>query len=78
MKRALHSHAETLLAAELLRLPPEERERVEAACLRVVDAVVEGVLDEARSEPRLAVVLESIYGSRSRISAWPAEAALRG
>jgi hypothetical protein len=78
MKRALQSHAEMLLAAELRRLPPEQRERVQAACGRVVAAVVDGVLDEARGEPRLAAVLESLYGPRSRISAWPAEAALRG
>jgi len=76
--RAIHAHAETLLMAELRRLPPEQREAVQAACRRVVGAVVDGVLDDARSEPRLAAVLGSIYGPPSRISAWPAEAALRG
>lgn len=78
MREALHHHAESLVAAELRRrVPAGERDRLEAASLRVTAAVVEGILDEARREPRLAAVLASIYGPRTRISAWPAEAVRR-
>ena len=78
MRRALHAHAETLLAAELRRLPEAERERLRPVCAHVAAALVEGVLDEAGGEPRLAAALGSIYGSQTRISAWPAEAVRRG
>jgi hypothetical protein len=77
VRHALHVHAEALLAAELRRIPVAERERVRAACLRVAAAVVEGVLDEARAEPRLAAALASIYEPATRIPAWPVEAARR-
>jgi hypothetical protein len=77
MRQALEAHAQTLLAAELRRVPAAERELLGAACLPVVAAVVEGMLDEARAEPRLAAALASIYNPRTRISAWPVEAARR-
>jgi hypothetical protein len=77
MREAVQRHAETLVAAELRRLPAGERERVREACLQVAAALADGVLDEARLEPRLAAVLASIYGPRTTISAWPAEAVRR-
>lgn len=77
MRRALHAHAETLVAAELRRLPADQRERLEAVCLQIAAALVEGVLDNARTEPRLEAALASIYDPQTRISAWPAEAVRR-
>jgi hypothetical protein len=84
MKAALHRHAEALLEQELARargLTPQERRRVERACTTVAAAVVDGVLDEARCEPRLAAALASIYRSeraaRTTLPAWPVEAARR-
>ncbi|TML26274.1 MAG: hypothetical protein E6G26_12085 [Actinobacteria bacterium] len=85
MKNAFHEHSEEVLARELARvreLPPGRRRRVERACADVAAAVVDGILDEARSEPRLAAALASIYGpeppARTTLSPWPAEAARRG
>ena len=78
MRHALEAHAETLVEAELRRLPSDQRESLRAVCRSVAVAVAEGVLDDARNEPRLAAALVSIYGPQTRISAWPAEAVRRG
>jgi hypothetical protein len=78
MRDAIHAHAKSLVSAELRRAPADERERIEAACLSVAAAVAEGVLDDARREPRLAAALASIYDPPTRIPAWPAEAVRRG
>jgi hypothetical protein len=85
MREALHRHTEALLEHELARargLTPQERNRVERACATVAAAVVDGVLDEARREPRLAAALTFIYPAerpaRTTLPAWPAEAARRG
>jgi len=84
MRDAFHEHSEAVLARELAQLkelPPDRRRRVERACAVVAAAVVEGILDEARREPRLAAALASIYGpeppARSTLSPWPAEAVRR-
>jgi hypothetical protein len=84
MRRAIHDHAEALLAHELARargLSPQQRRRVARTCSSVAAAVVEAVLDEARGEQRLAAALASIYGSeplaRTTLPAWPVEAARR-
>jgi hypothetical protein len=73
----LEAHAETLVDAELRKLPSDQREHLRDVCNRVALAVAEGVLDDARTEPRLAAALLSIYGPQTRISPWPAEAVRR-
>jgi hypothetical protein len=82
MKHAFHEHAEDVLARELRRVPEEQRARIAAACGQVTAAVVEGVLEDARGEPRVAAALASIYGSdevpTTTIVPWPVEAARRG
>jgi hypothetical protein len=85
MREALRRHTEALLEHELARtkgLSPRERRHVRRACATVVAAVVDGVLDEARREPRLAAALTFIYPAerpaRTTLPAWPAEAARRG
>jgi hypothetical protein len=77
VRPALEAHAETLVDAELRKLPADQRDRLGAVCRQVAAAVVDGVLDNARDEPRLAAALVSIYGPQTRISAWPAEAVRR-
>ena len=64
--RALHSHADALVERELrrlVRLPPEERDAVADVARRVTSAVLEGILDHARHDARVAHSLLSIYGS---------------
>jgi hypothetical protein len=63
MRRAFHEHANTVVARELRRVPEEQRTRIAALCARVAAAVVEGVVEDAHEEPRLAAALASIYGS---------------
>ena len=84
MRRELHRHAEAVLSRELGRLKhlsPVERARVEDACSTALAASVEGILEEAQGEPRLAAALASIYPpqqtARSTLSTWPVEAARR-
>jgi hypothetical protein len=84
MREALQRHLDTLLEQELARakgLTPQERRRVARACNTITASVVDGVLDEARAEPRLEAALASIYRAeplaRTTLSAWPAEAARR-
>jgi hypothetical protein len=48
--------------ASLRPLPGDRRRAVEDLAAAVADAVVEGVLDQARREPALAAALASIYG----------------
>jgi hypothetical protein len=82
MRRGFHEHAEAVVAHELARVPEEQRARIAALCARVAAAIVEGVLEDARGEPRLAVALVSIYGSdevpTTTIAPWLVEAARRG
>jgi hypothetical protein len=82
MRRAFHEHAVEVLARELRRAPEEQRSRIAAVCAQVTAAVVEGVLEDARGEPRVAAALASIYGSDSvpttTIAPWPVEAVRRG
>lgn len=82
MRRAFYDHAAAVLTRELRRAPEEQRSRIAAVCAQVTAAVVEGVLEEARGEPRVAAVLASIYGSdevpTSTIAPWPVEAVRRG
>jgi hypothetical protein len=82
MRHAFHEHAEGVLAGELRGVPEEHRARIAAACAQVTAAVVEGVLEDARREPRLAAALVSIYGSdevpTTTIVPWLVEAARRG
>ena len=82
MRRAFHEHAEDVLARELRRVPEDQRSRIAAACAQVTAAVVEGVLEDARGEPRVAAALASIYGSdgvpTTTIAPWLVEAARRG
>jgi hypothetical protein len=66
MKRAFHEHADAVVAHELRRVPEEQRLSIELVCAQVTAAVVEGVLEDAREEPRLAAALASIYGSDAR------------
>ena len=77
MRQALEAHVETLVDAELRKLPSDQRDRVRGVCRQVAAAVADGVLDKARDEPRLAAALVSIYGPQTRISVWPAEAVRR-
>ena len=60
---AFHEHAEYVLARELRRVPEEQRMRIETVCAEVIASVIEGVLEDARGEPRLGAALASIYGS---------------
>jgi hypothetical protein len=46
----------------LARLPAESRGAVDESVARIVDAVVDGVLDHARYDPRVASALEAVYG----------------
>jgi hypothetical protein len=82
MRHAFHRHAEDVLARELGRVPEKQRTRIAAACAQVTAAVVEGVLEDARGEPRVAAALASIYGSdevpTTTIAPWLVEAAQRG
>jgi hypothetical protein len=77
MRRAFQRHAEEVLARELRRAPRDQRPRIRAVCEQVATAIVEGVLEDARHEPRLAAALASIYDSETRIAAWPVEAVRR-
>ena len=68
-ERALRRHAQAVLEQELRRarkrlaeLPDERCRAFEETTARVVAAVVDSVLDEARREPALARALASIYG----------------
>lgn len=86
---AFRRHADDVVERELRRaqgrlaaLPPDRREEVEELALRVAAALVDGVLEQARDEPRLAQALCRIYHGGAhepgtRISAWPVEAARR-
>ena len=82
MRRAFHDHAEAVLARELRRVPEEHRSSIALVCAQVAAAVVEGVLQSAREEPRVAEALASIYRSdeepATTISPWLVEAARRG
>lgn len=68
--RAFHRHAELVLDHEfhrargrLARLPAERRGAVEDVSGRVATALVDCVLEQARSDPSLAQALLSIYGA---------------
>jgi hypothetical protein len=70
--RAFHRHAEAVLDHELhrargrlARLPAERRRAVEDVSVRVSTALVDCVLERARSDPSLAQALLSIYGAES-------------
>jgi hypothetical protein len=82
--RAFHRHAQVVLEHELVRarkrfaeLPAERRHSLEDVTARVVAAVVESVLEEARSEPALARALGSIYdpepGWEPRVVSWASD-----
>jgi len=71
--RLFHRHAEAVLDFELRRargrlaaLPQERRLAVEELSGRIAAALVDGVLEQARSEPSLAQALASIYGDQPR------------
>ena len=86
---AFRRHADDVVERELRRaqgrlaaLPRDRREEVEQVALRVAAALVDGVLEQARDEPRLAQALCRIYHGAAhepgtRISAWPVEAVRR-
>jgi hypothetical protein len=66
--RALHGHAQAILEHELRRarkrlaqLPEERRSALEEETARVVTAVVDSMIEEARREPSVAQALASIY-----------------
>jgi hypothetical protein len=64
--RAFRRHAESLVERELRRvaaLPSAERDAVADVATRVTSAVVDGILEQARADARLAASLVSIYGS---------------
>jgi hypothetical protein len=68
-QRALHDHARVILEHELrrarkglARLPEERRSALEEEAARVIAAVVDSMVEEARREPSLAQALASIYG----------------
>jgi glutamyl-tRNAGlu reductase-like protein len=82
--RALRDHAEAILEHELGRahkslasLPEKRRLALEAEAARVVAAVVDSMLEEARREPSLAQALASIYGREPawepRLVSWAAD-----
>jgi hypothetical protein len=63
--RALRRHADSLVERELKRLaalPSAERDAVADVATRVTSAVVDGILEQARADNRLAASLVSIYG----------------
>lgn len=63
--RAFRRHAESLVERELKRLaalPSADRDAVADVATRVTSAVVEGILEQAREDSRLAASLVSIYG----------------
>jgi hypothetical protein len=69
---AFRLHADAVLERELRRgrgrwsaVAPERRDEVEQVVIRVSEAVVEGVLEQARDEPLLAQALLSMP--------WPAD-----
>jgi hypothetical protein len=66
--RAFHGHAQAILEHELRRarkrlaqLPEERRSALEEETARVVTAVVDSMIEEARREPSVAQALASIY-----------------
>jgi hypothetical protein len=68
--RALHDHARAILDHELRRarkglakLPEERRSALEEEAARVIAAIVDSVIEEARREPSLARALASIYAT---------------
>ena len=78
--RSLRNHAEAILDHEFRRankslagLPEERRSALEEEAARVVAAVVDSMIQEARREPSLARALASIYGTEA---AWGTEARL--
>ena len=82
--RALRDHAEAILEHELRRahkrlegLPEERRSAVEDVAARVVAAVVDSIIEEARREPSLARALASIYVTEAawepRVLSWAAD-----
>jgi hypothetical protein len=67
---ALHAHAQSLLAVELVRrrrllrqLPAARRLVVEHTIERALRASVEAVAEQAQADPALAAALDSIYGA---------------
>ena len=69
-QRALHDHARAILEHELrrarkglARLPEERRSALEEEAARVIAAVVDSMVEDARREPSLAQALASIYGT---------------
>jgi hypothetical protein len=63
--RALHDHAGALVELEverLVSLPSPERDAVADVATRVTSAVVDGILEQARQDARVAASLVSIYG----------------
>jgi glutamyl-tRNA reductase len=82
--RALRDHAEAILEHELRRahkslagLPEERRAALEAEAARVVTALVDAIIQEARREPSVARALASIYGTEAawepRLVSWAAD-----
>ena len=82
--RALRDHAEAILEHELRRarkslagLPEERSSALEKEAARVIAAVVDSMIQEARREPSLARALASIYGTEAawepRLVSWAAD-----
>jgi hypothetical protein len=82
--RAFRDHAEAILEHELRRahkslagLPEERRSALEEEAARVIAAVVDTMIQEARREPSLARALASIYGTEPawepRLVSWAAD-----
>jgi hypothetical protein len=79
MTSALRRHADEVLRRELwrhrgvlVRLTPERRDAVEKLAVRTVAAAVEGIVEHARDDPRIAAALESVYGTGSVLTPAPA------
>jgi hypothetical protein len=68
--REVHDHAQEILEHEfrrarktLAKLPEQRRSALEEEAARVVTAVVDSMIEEARREPSVARALASIYGT---------------
>lgn len=82
--REVHDHAQEILEHELRRarktlakLPEQRRSALEEEAARVVTAVVDSMIEEARREPSVARALASIYGTEPawelRLVSWAAD-----
>jgi glutamyl-tRNAGlu reductase-like protein len=82
--REFHDHGQAILDHELRRarkrlakLPEQRRSALEEEAARIVTAVVDSMIEEARREPSLARALASIYGTEPawepRLVSWASD-----